>query len=223
MSFPHRVAKVTLSGTMFGGQEIWSTGFYLGHENADADPITPQGAADISAAWETFFSHINSGISNQFTYSMCKVSMLNNDGRTMGDQTVFHSPTSAVIGGAGNQTLPPQISLVATLANSMPRGLATKGRMFLPGVGIDVDNTGHIPAFSIDNISTNLQAFFNSVYNDADLPGNPVLASLGRGVLQTEGAIRNVTQIRIGNVYDTQRRRRNALHEAYTIKPVALG
>lgn len=221
MAFPHRVAKVTLSGTCFGGQEIWSTGFHLGRELTDATSITPTGVSDIANAWKTFFEKTDSYVSGYYEFTQCKVAMLNNDGKTMPDTAQYYSPPALVKGGAGNSGNPPQIALVATLMNSLPRGLATKGRMFLPGISPAVNATGHLDTFWVESIATNLKAFFDTVYNDADLPGNPVLASVGRGPLNMDGAIRNISAIKIGNVYDTQRRRRNALSEAYITKAVA--
>lgn len=222
MAYPHRVARVTLSGTMFGGQEIWSTGFFMGFEGQDAPAITDTGVSDISNAWQTFFSNASSEISNKYQYTMCKVQMLGVDGKALPDTAKYYSPVSAVNGGSASQALPPQIALVATLANSLPRGLATKGRMFLPGVNALVDSTGHIGTGTTTAIATNLQTFFGAIMNDADTPGRAVLASLGNSLQLRPGEIRNVTQIRVGNVYDTQRRRRNALMEAYQIKPVPI-
>jgi len=223
MALPHRVVKVTLSGDMFGGAEEWSTGFHMGLENSDAPAITEQGIADVAEAWATFFRDVNAGISNRYSFKMCKMAMINNDGKTVPDSAQYYSPQTAVVGGGGPAMNPPQIALVATLANSLPRGLATKGRMFLPGVNFAIDDSGHIPSIYTDNVATALQTFFNTIFQDADTPGNPVLASTGRGLLQTDGAIRNVTQIRIGNVFDTQRRRRNALSETYKTLPVSVG
>ena len=223
MALPHRVARVTLSGTCFGGAEIWSTGFYLGRENADASPITPTAVSDVANAWNTFFQDPESCISGYYEFTMCKIAMIEEDGKTIPDSAQYYSPPALVKGGAGNSSQAPQVSLVATLANSLPRGLATKGRMFLPGVAREVNATGHLDTLWTTGIADNLQTFFNTVYNDADLPRNPVLASVGRGPLLTDGTIRNVTQIRVGNVYDTQRRRRNGLTEAYLTRPVALG
>jgi len=222
MSYPHKVAKVTLSGTMFGGQEIWSTGFFMGFEGQDAPTITDTGVSDISNAWQTFFTKTDSEISNKYQYTMCKVQMLGTDGKALPDTARYYSPVSAVNGGSTGQANPPQVALVATLANSLPRGLATKGRMFLPGVCVALDATGHISGLSTGAIATNLQTFFGTIMNDADTPGRAVLASLGNVAQLRPGQIRHVTQVRVGNVYDTQRRRRNALNEAYTTRPVPI-
>lgn len=223
MSLPHRVARVTLSGTMFGGAEEWSTGFYMGFEGQDAPAITPTGVSNISQAWETFFKNPTSTISYRYLFTMCKVHMVERDGKTIPDSAQYYSPLAAVEGGGTGAPLPPQVALVVSLANSLPRGLATKGRMFLPGVCAPVTESGRINAVASENIALNIQTFFNTIYQDADTPGNPVLASTGRGALLTDGAVRNVTQIRVGDVYDTQRRRRNALAESYIIKPVSVG
>lgn len=218
MSYPHEIVKVTLSGDMFGGAEIWSTGFYMGHEVADADPITDAGMDQLGTAWGTFFSAVNSGIANVYTFKTLKMVRLSQNGATLTDTAKYWAPPAAVTGGYAGFAQPPQIALVATLANSLPRGLATKGRMFLPGVSWAPDATGHIDATKIGTLSTNLQSFFNGIINDADMPGNPVLASKGRGPLLVDGAVRHVNTIKVGNVYDTQRRRRNALAETYTAK-----
>lgn len=223
MAYPHRVARVTLSGDCFGGAEIWSTGFYMGFEDSDAPAPTEQGVADIAAAWQTYFSAPTSYVSNKYRFKMAKLQTMAVDGKAVADSAVYFQPATPVPGASSGQAMPPQTALVATLANSLPRGLATKGRMFLPGVNAGVDDTGHLLASVPEGISTNLQTFFNTIYQDADTPGNPILVSLGNSLQLRPGAARYVTQIRVGNVYDTQRRRRNALVESYTVKPVSVG
>lgn len=221
MALPHEVVRVTLSGTMFGGNEIWSTGFYLGFDASNASPIITEGLKNVNDAWEIFFKASTSAISSRYSYTQCKMARVGLDGRTVPDSAQYYTPLAAVTGGGGTSALPPQCALVATLAATAPRGLATKGRMFLPGINAVVDNTGHIDAVTAGSISTNIKTFFDSIHNDADTPGNLVLASVGRGPLHTDGNIRFATSIKLGNVYDTQRRRRNALTEAYTIKALA--
>lgn len=223
MALPHKVVKVTLSGDMFNGAEVWSTGFYLGSESAASAPITDTAVSDVSAAWETFFKAASSGISSSYKFKMCKLVEIGVDGKTLPDTAKYYSPQTVVSGGSAQPPYPPQIALVATLSNSLPRGLATKGRMFLPGVNFAVDTSGHIATANIEGLATNLKTFFDNMYNDADLPGRPVLMSTGVAIQLRPGAVRNVTQIRVGNVFDTQRRRRNALNESYNIKPVAGG
>lgn len=221
MALPHRVARVVLSGTMFGGAEIWSTGFYMGSETGDAPPTTNQGAADIGAAWATFFSLTANRISTNYKFTQCKVVMLGVDGKTLPDTAVYWSPPSEVTGGSGTNVLPPQNSLAVTLTNSLPRGLATKGRMYLPGIAVGVNTSGKVDTLTVGTISDNLKIFFDSITNDADTPGRPVLMSIGNSLQLRPGAVRNVTTIKVGDVIDTQRRRRNGLDEQYTARQLA--
>lgn len=221
MALPHEVVRVTMSGDMLGGQEIWSTGFYLGFDASNASPIIEEGMANIGAAWETFFKAAGSLISSNYKWKQLKCARVGLDGRTIPDSAQYWNPATAISGGYGGTILPPQISLVATITSATQRGLATKGRMFLPGIGAPIDATGHISTTEVGTLSTNLKTFFDAIHNDADTPGNLVLASVGRGPLHTDGMIRPATGIKIGNVYDTQRRRRNALTEAYTVKVLA--
>jgi len=221
MALPHRVARVTLSGTMFSGSEIWSTGFYMGFETQDAGTPTNQGAADIGTRFANFFSLTANRISTQYTFSQCKITMLNEDGRTMADSAVYWSPPATVLGGSATNVLPPQCALAVTLNNSLPRGLATKGRMYLPGVAIGVNASGKVDTLTAGTIADNIKSFFDDIVLDADTPGNVVLASVGRPPLNTGGAIRNVTTIKVGDVIDTQRRRRNGLQETYVARQLA--
>lgn len=223
MSYPNRVARVTLSGTMFGGAEEWSTGFFMGNEGSDAPALSNLAAANIGEAWKTFFILPANKISNLYIFNTCKIVMQNNDGRTMADSAVYWSPPTETKGGSTTGHLPAQCSLAVSLLNSLPRGLATKGRMYLPGIAELVTATGKINSLTTGTIADNLKIFFDSITNDADTPGRPVLASTGRGPLLLDGAIRHVNTIKVGDVIDTQRRRRNGLSEAYVARQLLLG
>lgn len=223
MAYPHRVARITFSGDCWNGTEIWSTGFFMGFPGGDAPEITQAGIDQIGAAWKTFFSTNTTAIASTYKFTAAKAVMLNNDGKSLPETAKYHYPAAPVAGANGVTRMPAQISLVATLTNTLPRGLATKGRMFLPGIASSVTDTGKISQPVAAAIATNLKLFFDTVYSDADTPGNPVLASLGSGPLQLGGVIRPVTGIKIGDVWDTQRRRRNQFTELYEQRVVATG
>lgn len=218
MAYPHRVARITLSGDCFNSTEIWSTGFFMGWEGKDADAITAQGLQDISVAWEVFFNASTSYISTNYRYLQAKAVMVEEDGKTIDGSAVYHYPATPVLGKNFSTTLPAQCALVATLASEVPRGLASKGRMYLPGVGAAITNDGKVPALTRDGIATGLKLFFDTIALDADMPGQPVLASLGHAPLNTGGTIKLIKQIRVGDVVDTQRRRRNQLTEVYATR-----
>jgi hypothetical protein len=230
-AYAFKVAKVTISGTCFAGQEEWSTGFYLGHDDEDAlDPGTTSANA-IANRWTTFFTHANAYVSTAYKTNAVKVSLLNNDGDVDLSAIDIYDYPAPITGVSGGAPLPPQISVVATLTSDNQRGLASKGRMYLPGVNLPIFPTDpHFSPTEQNNMATKLKEFFDGVNDEFNLPGRAVLASKGHKVQgpggpddysYTGGITRYVTGLRIGNVYDTQRRRRNDLVEGYVSRVIA--
>lgn len=215
-----KVVKVTLSGTMLGGGEIWQTGFYMGSPTQDAGAPSQAFADGVRDAWTTFWTANQSAISGGYLFNAVKCALLQKNGDYDTSVDVVNSyPTTAQAGGAGSLQLPPQIALTATLIGGSGKGLGGKGRMYLPGVYASIDGTGHISQTTCQSIATNLATFFNTVDGLSDRPGHAINVSRGHksGLIPGQGA-RNVyiNGVRVGNVFDTQRRRRNALVETYS-------
>lgn len=228
MPYAHRLVRVTCFGTAFGGQEIWSTGFFLGAEGADAVAPTGEAAAAIGEIWRTFFTNASTNVSREYKCDGVKLALINTDKKTsLDDVETFYYPT-AIVGGV-TTTLPPQLSLVATLQSNEQRGLAAKGRMYLPGVGAPITPaTGKLDVGYTNAMTLQLQTMFNAINSRFDVPGKVVNASYGRKmtiqpgntVVYGDGRNRLVTSVRVGDVYDTQRRRRNAMQETYSSKSI---
>jgi hypothetical protein len=124
--------------------------------------------------------------------------------------------------------LPPQITLAATLTSDNQRGLAAKGRMYLPGINTAVQTTdGHLISSYVATLTNNFKIFLDAVNDAAGTSGSLILASKGHKVANSDpvdyiaGKSAWVTGCRIGNVYDTQRRRRNGLTETYEARVLA--
>lgn len=224
--YAHKVNRVTVSGTAFNGLEEWSTGFYLGKAGGDAED--PQGWAELVAAkWTTLW---NGGGSTMFpsTYKtlQIKVSQMNTDGTTDLDAIDYYTYPSAISGG-GTAIFPAQITLAVTMTSQIQRGLAAKGRMYLPSTTFGIDPaTGKLTSGTMTAIGNTMKTF----YDGLNVLGTDklILASHGHAV-KTGGVITSytgalnalVTGCRIGDVYDTQRRRRDDLIETYTAKTLA--
>lgn len=222
-----RTSRVTIQGTMFGGAEEWSTGFWFGLANADAELPTQALADGVRNAWRTFISHQQSYISNAYTSTIVKVSSVGTDGKSDANDTIYSSFASTDK-GVRAERLPPQCALVATLMAADNRGLASKGRMYLPGVVIGVTDNGQTDPFNTNLIAVNFKAFINSVNaigtgivvnaSHGQLTRDPVDGSVGPKVGGRAPVNKAVTRIQIGTVYDTQRRRRNGLNEQYQMQ-----
>lgn len=230
-SYAHRVNKVQIIGTCFAGQEEWSTGFYMGATDADAvDPGTIAAAA-IGGFWQTFFTNPTSAINQGFKTSTVKVSQLEVDGDTDLDMIDIYDYPAPISGTNTGPPQAPQVTLAATLTSDLQRGLASKGRMYLPGINLPIFyNDPHISPTEQNGIANTLKTFFDAVNASSSVPGYVILASKGRKTSTgpdpddynyVGGVNARMTGLRLGNVYDTQRRRRGDLVEAYVARVLA--
>jgi len=224
--YAYKVNHVTVSGTAFNGLEQWTCGFYLGKAAADAED--PNGWAElVSTKWQTLW---NGGGSTMFasTYktTQIKVSQMLPDGTTDLEAIDYYTYPSPIAGG-GSAIFPAQIALAITTTSQIQRGLASKGRMFLPGLTFGIDSaTGKLTSGTMTAIGNTMKTFYDglNVLGADDI----ILASHGHAV-KTGGVITSytgavnakVTGCRVGDVYDTQRRRRDDLVESYTARTLA--
>lgn len=216
MGYAHKVNRVTIFGTSYNGAEEWSTGFFLGDSSADPLPPTQAGADRIRDEWQAFFALTANQISYLWKTTGVKIATLSTAGAVDQDSvktSYYATPINGGYSGGGN---PPQIALVASLLSTPGTGLGRKGRMFIPGVGSPVDTTGHIVSTTPQSIANTLGTFFNQINSSADVGDRVVNASKGRKPpLVGAGVTWPVELVKVGNVLDTQRRRRNQLTEAY--------
>ena len=217
MAYAYKVNRVTISGTSFGGEEEWSTGFFHGYETGDCEEPTEADCTEIGGHWQTFFTTTSTKVNNNWKTTQIKMSTLNTDGSTDLDSVKYYNYPTPISGAFSTNNYPPQISLVGTMKSTLARGLASKGRMYLPGIGATVDTNGRIASTDSLAICTNLRLF---LFECGQIAGNnnvPVLASFGRTApLIGAGVTKAIAAVQVGNVYDTQRRRRNALTETYS-------
>jgi len=217
--YAHKVNRVTLSGSMWGGVEEWSTGFWLGEESADAVAPTQDEADAIRDLWTTMWTATNSHISQQYKFEQVKIAPINTNGTTDSAGVVYSYAAGSPSGGNAAAFYPSQCSLVVTLLSDRPRGLASKGRMYLPGTCAPVTGTGKINGSSHEQVAQAMETFFNGVRASADVVNDPILAAKGTGLFPELTAQNDyIESIRVGDVIDTQRRRRNQLSETYISK-----
>lgn len=204
--------------------EEWSTGFYMGLTDGDATDPGTDAAAALAVHWTTFFTGATTGVATAYKTDQIKVSQLETDGDVDLDMIDIYDYSPHITGVSGGAPLPPQITLAATMTSDNQRGLAAKGRMYLPGINYPVVTANpRIGNTERDAIRTALKTFFDAVNANVDIPNYVILASKGRklnGPTPGEysyigGKLAAVTGIRVGNVYDTQRRRRGDVPEEY--------
>lgn len=224
MAFAYKVNRITFSGTCFGGTEIWSTGFYMGNEDSDAQVLDDSIADLLSGHWQTLHTTPGTNIANTYKYDHLKIQHYNANGTQDLSALVDKYLTTPIGGGGGSGASAPQLAVVASLRSGEARGLGSKGRMYLPGVDVAIsDISGKMTTSATDSISLALQTMFNNILQDAGIPDDLILASKGRSVAPTSPPVnRSIQQVAVGDVYDTQRRRRNNLVEVYSLRNIGF-
>lgn len=116
-------------------------------------------------------------------------------------------------GGSTSRSLPPQISVVCSLRTVAP-GARGRGRMYLPPFHTpSVSATGRLEVADAQSAAAGMEAYFN-LFNLDTLTDGAAVAS------QAGSSVSRINAIRVGTVFDTQRRRRDDLNEAYFTEPV---
>lgn len=219
--------RLTFGGDLFN-TETWSCSINLALFTSvpwsDATMIahTDEQLADVAADVKAYFldpkSHVNAGCHLNFV----KYNAINTDGRYLDksntrEETWNHQRVAAP-GSAG--TAPAQQAVAISLRTNVKRGPGSHGRFFMPLGAVPIDGTfGTMSAPTVPDLRDSAVIFLTALNNwpglDLDRPEVAVVSGLGSGH-QTK-----VTSLAIGNVVDTQRRRRKSIPETYTA--VAVG
>ena len=124
-------------------------------------------------------------------------------------ERILTTPVRGGVEGAGM----PQQTLCVSLLTGAKRGLASRGRFYPPATIASLGADGTVNPNSVQAIATAARTLITNLnqWPGADTPlGGQVV------VLGGNGTTRPVTAVSVGNVMDTQRRRRSKLRESYT-------
>ena len=124
-------------------------------------------------------------------------------------ERILTTPVRGSVEGNGM----PQQTLCVSLLTGAKRGLASRGRFYPPATVLSLGSDG-----TVSNTGVNLvaQAARTLITNLNQWPGTDTPIGGQVVVLGGNGVTRNVTAVSVGNVMDTQRRRRSKLRESYT-------
>ena len=163
---------------------------------------------------------------NPATIDGVTVRRINEDGLTV--EQFEGSPTTALVTVADNSTnLPNQCAVVVSLITARA-GRTGRGRIYLPAMKSPAILSGRIGASFVTSLVATLKTMFDGINTDVHtatdasnfLAVQSSVASAEPGVW-TVGAPTGymgarITQIKVGDVVDDQRRRRASIREAYT-------
>ena len=219
---PHIVAQWggRLGGT--NSPEIWSNTLRIVGTSTNQQDLQ-----DLADTWyEEFLSALNTlmqtgGYSTKARLDYLKLNAVNADGHQLpGATSARYAPADFPYGNGNIAQGAPQVALCVSFTTQAERGIAARGRVYVPSAdtasGYFDPDTLQVPVGHAEAVRNAWVTFLEDI---ADNPGIDV-ANLRAAVVSPLGSDpgnwHTINVVRVGRVLDTQRRRRNALKEAYT-------
>lgn len=231
--YPNEHSYVTVIGDAYGGTERWQFGFRLQPESVGSQAAANAIAVHVRNWWEAITPY-STGVDKFHSLTThrlleVKVASIGIDGHYPPTEPSASSIyTTPVVGGSSPPAgITPQSTMAVTLTTAKQRGLASKGRIFVPPSATMLPETadGKVSVARATELGASIKRLINAINADS-LVGNVAVFSRGKGVpsynatkhrveytYPNEGAVELVTGVRVGRVVDTQRRRRRQLTE----------
>lgn len=209
---PHNL--VTLSGTLTeksGQDEIWQIGLRC-LTLAGTDPYS---GADMLSALEAmeddvtaWFGSGSAGIMPSVHLTQLKMANIGPDGKYTEDAQIL--PTDAVGSATPTRPAPSFCSLAYSFGTPLFGRVATHGRVYPPNFGYDtVSGTGTVAIGAQNAAIAACAAMLEAVQQHGSS------SELVPAIISAKGPSAPIDKIRVGNVWDVQRRRKYAVPETY--------
>lgn len=212
---PH--ALVQLQGgynTTDAPKEVWTMGIRVRRTGTTGFLSAPDAyLADIQAGISSWFSTTAHQISNRAVLKLLKVNNINADGHYVDTVTHQHDYGAGIAGGI-TPTCSADNSLVYTWTTDSSRGLAHIGRVYPPNNTITISGAVSVSTADVTVAVSAAKALLSvlNINSDGDSTlVRPVICS------KKDASYKVITGVKVGSVYDTQRRRRNRAPEVYGV------
>lgn len=208
---PHTL--VSFGGDMNDG-EIWNCTLRIVSPNGTNGPISePEGYVQAQGPkLKTWFTNSAARLNAGARLTYLKANSIGNDGK-YSDPNVTHQFDISGAQGGTNGTQAAFTSLVTSWTTDHSRGLAHRGRMYLPwALPAVVDSGSRISTQFRDDCADFAKQLLDILAGNISTDGEygwPVVASA------KNQAWNRITGIEVGDVVDVQRRRKNRVSEAY--------
>jgi hypothetical protein len=208
--------RLSITGTLPGG-EVWSVNpAFIG--NFETTPPTHAQLQTWATAAASYFYGIDVNdvlmklLSSAGTIGTIRASYYGADGR-LADYAEASEPTETP--GVGSLVQSPTAALCISLYTEIP-GRQYRGRIYWPALGANLDSTtGRVDTPTVLAAATDGASMLAAMEAACPAGWDAVLAVYSG----TRGAGTAVASIRVGNVLDSQRGRKDALVEAYSSTP----
>jgi len=187
----------TLEGTTPDGN--WSFGLWTTNTGDDVGAALTKFQTAVAAMWA---SDMDAYISDQVSYTAQKVVSVD---PSSGKQIARADGVVTDAGANTGETLPPQIALAVSLRTALATR-AGRGRFYLPPFAVDQVLNGRLVSATQTDVLDQVKQMFDSLVGNSH---TPVIFH------RTLASTTPITTLAVGDVFDTQRRRRDSYQEAY--------
>jgi hypothetical protein len=206
-------------GTLAVGEEVWSNSLRIKGTNPGGQVWTDAIVNDVLNGYVLDIKAMHSGASAQIS-SACrlewvKFNPIGPDGRYASTTKTYakYFTGSEMVQGAGTAGVPTFASCAVTLKTAIQRGPGSSGRFYIPQCTMPVDaTTGRFSASNTTDMANFFASFIANLGNMEGFDYNSLVPHVISDV-GVPGPANPVTLVQIGNVPDTQRRRKNNLRE----------
>lgn len=201
--------------------EIWQCGIRVVTTGGSGDGLplpNPQQYADgLAPLLSSWFGLTNHRIPSVARLDYVKVNNIGADGKYVDPVTHIHTYSPGIPGGSV-ATVPSILCCVLSWSTAHTRGPGARGRIYPPNFAAAQFTPGssRILASDITALTLSGQDLLQAIVGGggaSDLELMPVVAS------RVNATNTPITGVRVGNVWDVQRRRKDAVPEAYTSLP----
>lgn len=167
---------------------------------------------DLVLDAKAFWGLISSFYAPQTSLAFVKANVIGTDGFYVNKAESFRRDFPEVTGFGPGNTLPSEVAFVVTLMTDAARGLASKGRVYLPAPasGNSLAINGRVAVPYMTACRDAVAQLVRDVGNAPGVDGGEGIADVAVMSEVREGATRRVTAVRTDDLWDTQRRRGNA-------------
>lgn len=209
--------RVTIEGTLGEGADVWNTSFHMGASSGYSLANLQDAVEEVDSLWQsTVWTASGSGCLFDFPNATKYVKTTLRDITSAGitARVVEAGPAVPIAGTDSANSLPTEVAVVVSLITDTA-GARGRGRMYVPPMSLSNVTTGGLisSGAGVDLLDA-FEAFFEGL-NASTLVPDDVSVYSG-----ADATLREVSTIRVGSVFDSQRRRRNAIPETYQSRAI---
>lgn len=218
---PHNVLQILGSILSQGEEETWSCSLRFGEGSSligqgllTSDVRTVNVLNGLEGDLTTWWNSLSQYMSPNTFWDGFKFNAVDVAGRYIDQTRSYRRDLVAPLPGTGSGSMPHQSSVAVTFRTAAARGLAARGRIYLPPMSAgSIDAQGRLVDSRRDDIALMTATLLTNLGNWANLDSPD---DLGRVCIMSKvrtGATRRVNRVDVGDRFDVIRSRGNSFTE----------